>query len=390
MTTSRTELDADHDALVVSLFTSLSGLLVDVYQQRYIILVDNYDYLLAAIHGMTWEDQARKLYIGILSHMLSNNSNLRKALLVGTHILPLSAGNDGPALDNVLTISHTAYHCNTNNVTKPSPHISYEAALESMFGFTIQETAEFIKLRFKRYSPSHPEVKYNLKDILPYFGGDRSIARRMCCGLFNMIFISSFRHYYPAANLILSYSKVPEIHDTIRAAADTHRDDILLLSTRLIHGYDSDEHSCYIWPSLQEAQIAGHNMENRTRDFVLCQFSLLGTHNAQLDMDGLVTLLLHIGYLTIGDGNTVRVPNGYLRKLWESIRLLALFGTCNQVQQDIERHRLIESLFDRDIGLLCQEFQQVLIPEQKSNNLYSDHTRLEVACKRIIGKIGFP
>ncbi|KAJ2803924.1 hypothetical protein H4R20_002702 [Coemansia guatemalensis] len=110
----------------------------------------------------------------------------------------------------------------------------------------------------------------------------------------------------------------------------------------------------------------------------------------RLDMDRLVTLLLHIGYLTIGAGNTVRIPNGHLRKLWESIRLLALFGTRDQIQQDIERHQLIEGLFDKNIGTLRQEFQHALMPELKSNISYSDQTRLELACWRIIGKLGFP
>ncbi|KAJ2809415.1 hypothetical protein H4R20_000140 [Coemansia guatemalensis] len=256
ITNSSTDLDADHDAMLNSLFTSLSGLLVDIHQQRCIILVDNYDYPLTSIHGIAWADQARKLYIGLLSHMLTNNSNLKKALLVGTYVLPLSAGNDGPNLDNVLTISHAAYRCNTDNLAIPSSHMSYEAALESMFGFSIQD--------------------------------------------------------------------------------------------------------------------------------------VLGTHNAQVDMNSLVTLLLHIGYLTIGAGNTLRIPNGYLRRMWESIRLLSVFGTRDQVQQDFERHRLIEGLFDKDIALLRQEFQHALMPGLGQEALYSDQTRLELSCWRIIGKLGSP
>ncbi|KAJ2800761.1 hypothetical protein H4R20_003942, partial [Coemansia guatemalensis] len=75
---------------------------------------------------------------------------------------------------------------------------------------------------------------------------------------------------------------------------------------------------------------------------------------------------------------------------WESIRLLALFGTYNQVKRDIERHRLIEDLFDKDIGSLFQEFQYVLTQVLGRDALCSDQIRLELACRCLIGKIDMP
>ncbi|KAJ2607860.1 hypothetical protein H4S08_004674 [Coemansia sp. RSA 1365] len=382
------ELNTDHDAILFSLFSSLSSMLVNIYQQRYIILVDNYDYLLVALNNMEWADNARNLYIGFLSHMFTDNANLQKALLVGTYIIPLSAGKYDLALDNIFTISHTAYHCSTENVTKPSPHMSYDAVLESMFGFNTQETVEFIKCKMFQYPALKDTVEYTLEKVMPYFGKNVSVTGRMCCGLYEAVFYADHRDKSGSVDkAIAAYSKVPKIHATIKAVARMHRNDMLLLSTRLIHGYDNNKHCCYIWPSLQEAQLASHGIEDKTRNFVLYEFSLLGAHDGQFDMNSVVTLLLHIGYLTIGAGNTIRIPNGHLRKTWNAIRLFALFGTYNQVQQDVERHRLIDSLFERDIGPLCQEFQHVLVHQQNNNDLYSDHTKLELACKYIIGKI---
>ncbi|KAJ2613413.1 hypothetical protein H4S08_002215 [Coemansia sp. RSA 1365] len=373
--------------LLISLFMDLLDLLVDVYERRYIILIDNYDIPLVSISSEPHANSARKFYIEFLCRMLANNINLEKALLVGTYVLPLSAENNRTLLENVLTISHAAQQCVSVFDVGNSLITSYEAVLENLFGIRKTDATDYIK----NLTLYYPKIGNLLDDVvkkaLQYFGGHRA-------GFYEVSFITNqlkgmdWKSDFMKTDVTLwRDGKIPLIDNDIRLIALKYHIEMALLSSRLTCGYDFKQHSCYIWPSLEAAQQAGHNIKDRTCNFVLAPFSVFDYSGTKVDLDNFVTLLLHMGYLTIGNGNTLQIPNEYSRRQWETIRRLSIFESRDRIKQDTERHRLIESLFSKDIDLLCQEFYYVLTQAFGQNDMYSDQTRLELACRYLVGKM---
>ncbi|KAJ2344106.1 hypothetical protein GGF43_005529 [Coemansia sp. RSA 2618] len=105
-------------------------------------------------------------------------------------------------------------------------------------------------------------------------------------------------------------------------------------------------------------------------------------------MDSFVSLLLYLGYLTIGANNALCIPNNCMRDMWETLRLEATFGTWDQIQQDIGQHRLISSLFNGSIQELCTDFQFALTQLPVSDDsCYTDAMQLELACRYIASKL---
>ncbi|KAJ2739476.1 hypothetical protein H4R23_000436 [Coemansia sp. Cherry 401B] len=104
----------------------------------------------------------------------------------------------------------------------------------------------------------------------------------------------------------------------------------------------------------------------------------------------LVNWMLVHGLLTVGAENSLRIPNGYWRNVWEDIRLLATFGTRDIVSQDSERQQLIDSLYCGDTSVLEQSFEHVLTDLLDADDCDSDFTIPEFACRYAIAKLAAP
>ncbi|KAJ1842289.1 hypothetical protein LPJ70_003880 [Coemansia sp. RSA 2708] len=100
-------------------------------------------------------------------------------------------------------------------------------------------------------------------------------------------------------------------------------------------------------------------------------------------------MLVH-GLLTVGAENSLRIPNGYWRSVWEDIRLLATFGTRDIVSQDSERQQLIDSLYCGDTSVLEQSFEHVLTDLLDADDCDSDFTIPEFVCRYVIAKLAAP
>ncbi|KAJ2314137.1 hypothetical protein IWW54_001093 [Coemansia sp. RSA 2705] len=72
-----------------------------------------------------------------------------------------------------------------------------------------------------------------------------------------------------------------------------------------------------------------------------------------------------------------------MRDLWERVRLMVTFGTWDQIQQDTAQHQLIDSLFNGDTSVVCDDFESALEQLSSDGSSYSDAACLELACRYI-------
>ncbi|KAJ2814912.1 hypothetical protein IWW50_006989, partial [Coemansia erecta] len=176
--------------------------------------------------------------------------------------------------------------------------------------------------------------------------------------------------------------------DKIKKFVVHRQAEVALLISRLLCGYNGSGSGCIMWLS---SDVKAEHC--RTLDDSLCNFALdpsvhIGNIHVEAKMDSFVSLLLYLGYLTIGANNALCIPNNCMRDMWETLRLEATFGTWNQIQQDIGQHRLISSLFNGSTQELCTDFQFALTQLPVSDNsCYTDATQLELACRYIVSKL---
>ncbi|KAJ2689519.1 hypothetical protein IWW39_001431 [Coemansia spiralis] len=104
----------------------------------------------------------------------------------------------------------------------------------------------------------------------------------------------------------------------------------------------------------------------------------------------IVTLLIHTGYLTIGIGGAVRIPNGELRNMWERLWLLASFGTDDDEKQNTERRQLYGELFARNVHGIFDSFQSAFTKLSNAANSYEEKALADILRSHVIGKLDHP
>ncbi|KAJ2369382.1 hypothetical protein H4S01_001034 [Coemansia sp. RSA 2610] len=147
--------------------------------------------------------------------------------------------------------------------------------------------------------------------------------------------------------------------------------------------FDHGESSCFIWPSLQLKDNHCASAADAIHNFVLDPLVYPDAVRTEASIDSFVSLTLYLGYLTVGVDNSLRIPNNGMRDLWEQIRLMATFGTWDQIQQDIAQHQLIDSLFSGKAGIVHDDFESALKQLSSDCDSYSDAARLELACRYV-------
>ncbi|KAJ2323021.1 hypothetical protein IWW51_003958, partial [Coemansia sp. RSA 2702] len=158
---------------------------------------------------------------------------------------------------------------------------------------------------------------------------------------------------------------------------------VVMLASHLISGFDHGEPSCFIWPSLQLKDNNCASAADATHNFVLDPLVYPDAVRTEASIDSFVSLTLYLGYLTVGVDNSLRIPNNGMRDLWEQIRLMATFGTWDQIQQDIAQHQLIDSLFSGKASVVRDDFESALKQLSSDCDSYSDAARLELACRYV-------
>ncbi|KAJ2801310.1 hypothetical protein H4R21_002837, partial [Coemansia helicoidea] len=105
------------------LFAKLSEFLVAQHGDKYIILADEYDQPLEAALGEEWQGDADDAYLGLLMKMFKDNKHLAKGLLVGVHEFGLSNRESG-----------------LNYIGDESP-----GPLAALFAFTKEDVAKLVE-----------------------------------------------------------------------------------------------------------------------------------------------------------------------------------------------------------------------------------------------------
>ncbi|KAJ2738711.1 hypothetical protein H4R23_000963 [Coemansia sp. Cherry 401B] len=351
------------------LFAHLSELITSVYKSRYIILLDCYDRPFEVSEGKPWEKKAHQAYATLLTPMLKNNKQLMKGLLTGHYAFPLDKIGKVDAKD-MLTVMPVVNGCRLADSAPPDSAYM----LGAMYGLTRPEVAELVK--------EPPKSDY-AEFTLNHFGGygfGYNDTRYHTVQIIH--FLGQFANEEPHDVLKRSL-EVPAVDDKVKRFALERRVEMTMLVSRLISSYCHDESSCFIWSSSQVRDSQRNYADDPLRHFVLDPLVYPGAVDVDSPIDIFVSLMLHLGYLTVGANNSLRIPNSNMRDLWERVRLMVTFGTWDQIQQDTAQHQLIDSLFNGDTSVVCDDFESALEQLSSDGSSYSDAACLELACRYI-------
>ncbi|KAJ2774851.1 hypothetical protein IWQ56_000392 [Coemansia nantahalensis] len=354
--TMRTYLRKENDSqwearggLAYGLFSDLSEFLVAQHGDKYIVLVDEYDQPLEAALGKEWQAKADKAYLGMLMKMFKGNKHLSKGLLVGVHEFKLSDRQSG--LNSAEEVSLTTGRYSEEPTAPSDIGEASPGPLAELFAFTREDVAELIKRTREVSEDARAYSQEQIMDAITtwYDGYDFGfLAKR-----YNPWSVLKFLRRLAAGGTIKK-AAAPYWVDTgnmasVAQLARGHREEILRLAPRLLHDYSTGATDSSIRVAGQDGKAecvlpSGHfqrvNIGGTT--YPSSRTDLRNTNE-------LVTLLLHLGYLTMGPGNGLRIPNGEMGAMWRNATADILFDADNAAARGDMRATLINQLYDGDI-----------------------------------------
>ncbi|KAJ2785884.1 hypothetical protein H4R18_000273 [Coemansia javaensis] len=334
------------------LFAQLTDMVAAVYGGRHIVVVDGYDVPLVVCRGEAWEEPARQTYMRLLGQIFEGNSNLAKGLLLGSHVFPL--GTDGSLdMEGMSTIALSSSRNGDPQQQDPSM-----AALGLMFGLTRAEVAGVVEKFRRPLAKAGYSCEAALKAIEGSYGGYAHGHGEWRCrqGATIQLLTETANGGYSGraclatrtiAGLINPRGGTPALEAAVHDALAKHQMAMALLACRVTHGFDAGETGCFVCASPEE-------VDGTTR-FVLRETSFPADEAGVGDINYVVTLLVHTGYLAVGADGGLRIPNGMYRRRWEHIRLAATFGTMLTKAQYDQRIEFIDRLHRGDAGVLQEE-----------------------------------
>ncbi|KAJ2801720.1 hypothetical protein H4R21_002693 [Coemansia helicoidea] len=248
--------------------------------------------------------------------MFKGNDHLAKGLLFGDHEFALSDRGSDQSIAKELSLTTGRYRggsAESADIGDESP-----GPLAALFAFTREDVAELIK---RTREVSVAAGVYSQKAIMYaidtwYDGYDFGFPGK---------------RYSPLS--VLNFLETLALGDTIAQAWDTywvdtgnmysvaqlprcHREDILQLAQRLL----SDRRTGAKNSSIRVVSQPGKaKCVLPPGDFMSVSIGRSTYPSGRTDLrstDEVVTLLLHLGYLTMSPGNGVRIPNGEVRDVW--------------------------------------------------------------------------
>ncbi|KAJ2495743.1 hypothetical protein GGH96_006270 [Coemansia sp. RSA 1972] len=358
---------------LIALFALVSDFVFSVCKQPYIVIVRGYDKPLCVSAGKPFEDKARKIYMALLSQIFKDNERLFKGMLTGVYAFPLDDAVD-LGLNRMSTIMPAINECYEICST---PMLANAGPFNDLLGLTRPEVVELVSLlnqtkhvefmlnHFGGYNFGHDNIRYNIGMVFSHLV---QLAR------------------YDVEEKHALYKKLFKPDSMISDFVLRHRAEMILFVSRLTCDYDNGGSSCFLWPTLDLKAKHCKLADDELCNFVLNASVHPGKVDAESDMDGFVSLLLCLGYLSIGANNALRIPNNNMRNMWETVRVAATFGTRDQLEQDIAQRQLTDSLYGGIIRVLCSDFQFALTQLATSGS-YSESTLLEFACRYIVSKL---
>ncbi|KAJ2392454.1 hypothetical protein H4S02_000785 [Coemansia sp. RSA 2611] len=350
-----------------TLFACLSEFVTSACQSRCIVLIDAYDKPFRYAKDKPWSDCVQQTYAALLKQIL-DSSLLLKAMLTCSYAAPLEADSE-----SILDVVPATYNCRQIQATAD---LNSEYALGAVFGFTRPEVTELMKMSS---APKHADFMLNR-----YGGYDfgYSDARYDCRSHIELLgcLVNSWNG---DTSLPTSFKRVSRVDYKAEKATLANWARVVMLASCLVSDFDHGESSCFIWPSLQLKDNHCASAADAIHNFVLDPLVYPDAVRTEASIDSFVSLTLYLGYLTVGVDNSLRIPNNGMRDLWEQIRLMATFGTWDQIQQDIAQHQLIDSLFSGKASVVRDDFESVLMQLLSDGGSYSETACLELVCRYV-------
>ncbi|KAJ2100422.1 hypothetical protein GGI09_001948 [Coemansia sp. S100] len=306
-----------------------------VYKHPYIVLLDEYNKPLKVICGQPWEKAAAETYTSLVSKVFKDNNDLKCGLRVGVYKLPLVDIGSGANCVHFLPLTVHGYRSGLNN-NRGQPAV-LRNSLVDMFahdGTEVRLLVEAARGRYHRISFYSTEVI--MTTLTKWYDG---YAFGGTGGKFNPYTVAMFLRELEHGNInfaVQDYWRLTGNQHMIEELVSDNWAEFTRLISRLMWDYD-DKSKCGVFLTGQQNPTRAPSIRDDAVGVLLGDESLPRNGGSRYTASHIVTLLIHTGYLTIGTGGAVRIPNGELRSTWERLRLMVSFETDDNERQNNER-----------------------------------------------------
>ncbi|KAJ2039392.1 hypothetical protein IW146_002133 [Coemansia sp. RSA 922] len=335
-----------------------------VYKHPYIVLLDEYDKPLKAIRGQPWEKAAAEMYTSLFNKVFKDNTDLKCGLLVGVYKLPLVDIGSGANCVHFLPLTVHGYHSGLND----------DSGQPAVLPNSLVDISEEIMTTLTKWYDGYA------------FGGTG--------GKFNPYTVAMFLRELEHGNInfaVQDYWRLTGNQYMIEELVSDNWAEFTRLISRLTWDYDNDDKSkCSVFLTGQQKQTGAPSTRDDAVGVLLGDESLPRNGGSRYTTSHIVTLLIHTGYLTIGTGGAVRIPNGELRNMWEILRLMVSFETDDNERQNNERTRLFSELYAGDVRGIFDSFQNAYNRLSNDSNTYKEKVLADIVRTHVIGKLDPP
>ncbi|KAJ1719159.1 hypothetical protein LPJ61_006367, partial [Coemansia biformis] len=291
-----------------------------------------------------WRHDAQVTYLELIGRIFKGNENLERGLLMGVHEFKLSDMDSGANNIRNILLTTRGYSHNAASPEGPAVRMTGIGLFTELFAFSGTEVVELVRWVLGRFSNAIRYAENEIVDILTkwYDGYDFGLVGRR----YNPISVLGFLESLVTGSRQIatrSYWLDTGNPYSTEQLARTYRSATLLLASRLIDDYDSEGTNC----SVRVKGMGGasgidvHEIGLGSSSYPDDMGHLYGTSN-------LVTFLIHLGYLTRGDNNAVRIPNMELRTEWDMLSRVAAIRSGEVTGIDTDREDLWNHLYSGD------------------------------------------
>ncbi|KAJ2092627.1 hypothetical protein IW138_001065 [Coemansia sp. RSA 986] len=342
---------------------NLASFLKKQYRSKYIVLLDEYDVPLTHIQGQPWGNQALKVYARLLSSIFKGNDDLLAGMLVGVHHVNVATMTSG-----VNNIKYMSLAADTDPVVRsanPNDLSLYFGYSEEEIVLLIQKAREVNGGKLGEDSPSDAEI---LETMREWYNGYRIGTQ---AGKYNPLASIAFleelarpRTRFVAAKLYWGSTGGSGV---VNRVVFSNLKVVTDMAVRLIQEYKNPSLSPRYAVETPYPPAQGSTSVS-TKQIRLGDPSFPANPDPLCTESELVTLFLYTGYLTLGDSNTIRIPDGELLKVWENMLQMAIYNSEDTKVWNTEREELLQGFCNGDMRMIYKQFNYVL--QRLSNNTY--------------------
>ncbi|KAJ2215581.1 hypothetical protein EV179_001991 [Coemansia sp. RSA 487] len=333
--------------------------LKEKYQSKYIVLLDEYDVPLTHIQGKPWRADALEAYARFLSSIFKGNDDLLAGMLVGVHHVNVATMTSG--VNNIQYMSLAADTTSERNDVGQYNMALYFGYSEEEIELLVEKTSEANRGRLGEDDYSVAEI---LKTMKEWYNGYR-IGRKH--GKYNpvssMSFLRSIVLNEPLEEAARSYWGSTGGSGVVNRVVFTNWKIVADMAIRLIQEYKNLSLS-----PRYAVETSYSPAQGSTKNIKLGDPSLPANPDSLCTENELMTLFLYTGYLTLGDSNTIRIPDEVLLEVWENMLQMAIYNSEDTKVWSTEREELLHGFCNGDMRMIYKQFNDVL--QRLSNNAY--------------------